>query len=264
MKNQYLGDIGDYGKYGLLRFLAKEGKVKIGVNWYLTEDDEPRTTDDGKKKGDGGLRPQRGEGEAKGDEIYDEALLSILEKVPDVKERDISFVRENNIIPDAIYFEDKLDTVNELPPDPDQRRENRRSWHEKAMSQLRDGTELIFADPDNGVTKCKKLTNKNGEKYISYCEIKDYYMDGKNVVFYCHRGRRSVPEWKAAVDKLREKTDAKFIVLTFHRGTQRSYVFCVHPENYDKYRGWISEFEKTKWCTEKVGNKKIPFEVEKV
>ena len=25
MKNQYVGDIGDYGKYGLLRFLAKHG-----------------------------------------------------------------------------------------------------------------------------------------------------------------------------------------------------------------------------------------------
>ena len=39
MKNQYVGDIGDYGKYGLLRFLAGRG-IKIGVNWYLTKDDE--------------------------------------------------------------------------------------------------------------------------------------------------------------------------------------------------------------------------------
>ena len=38
MKNQYVGDIGDYGKYGLLRFLASHG-IKIGVNWYLTEND---------------------------------------------------------------------------------------------------------------------------------------------------------------------------------------------------------------------------------
>ena len=38
MKNQYFGDIGDYGKYGLLRFLAQNG-VKIAVNWYLTTND---------------------------------------------------------------------------------------------------------------------------------------------------------------------------------------------------------------------------------
>lgn len=38
MKNQYLTDLGDYGKYGLLRFLTGKG-VRIGVNWYLTPDD---------------------------------------------------------------------------------------------------------------------------------------------------------------------------------------------------------------------------------
>ena len=32
MKNQYFGDVGDYGKYGLLRFIAKRG-VSIAVNW---------------------------------------------------------------------------------------------------------------------------------------------------------------------------------------------------------------------------------------
>lgn len=39
MKNQYIGDIGDYGKYGLLRFLSEHG-IKIGVNWYLSKNDE--------------------------------------------------------------------------------------------------------------------------------------------------------------------------------------------------------------------------------
>ena len=38
MKNQYVGDIGDYGKYSLLRFLALHG-IKIGINWYLTDND---------------------------------------------------------------------------------------------------------------------------------------------------------------------------------------------------------------------------------
>ena len=38
MKNQYVGDIGDYGKYALLRFLSKQG-YSIGINWYLTPDD---------------------------------------------------------------------------------------------------------------------------------------------------------------------------------------------------------------------------------
>ena len=44
MKNQYFGGVGDYGKYGLLKFLA-EHDVKIAVNWYLTQDDDNRPGD---------------------------------------------------------------------------------------------------------------------------------------------------------------------------------------------------------------------------
>ena len=39
MKNQYVADIGDYGKYSLLRFFAQHG-IRIGVNWYLTCNDD--------------------------------------------------------------------------------------------------------------------------------------------------------------------------------------------------------------------------------
>ena len=38
MKNQYVGDIGDYGKYSLLRAFLNAG-IKVGINWYLTDND---------------------------------------------------------------------------------------------------------------------------------------------------------------------------------------------------------------------------------
>ena len=43
MKNQYFGDVEDYGKYGLLKYMAKHD-VTVAINWYLTENDK-RTTD---------------------------------------------------------------------------------------------------------------------------------------------------------------------------------------------------------------------------
>ena len=39
MKNQYLGDINDYRKQGLLRLLSGMGELKTGVCWMLTPDD---------------------------------------------------------------------------------------------------------------------------------------------------------------------------------------------------------------------------------
>lgn len=38
MQNRYVGDIGDFGKLGLLRQLSKTG-LSVGVNWYLTPDE---------------------------------------------------------------------------------------------------------------------------------------------------------------------------------------------------------------------------------
>ena len=34
MQNRYVGDVGDFGKYGLLRCLAQD--LRLGVVWYLT------------------------------------------------------------------------------------------------------------------------------------------------------------------------------------------------------------------------------------
>ncbi len=44
MKNQYVGDVNDYLKYGLIRTLVKGRHLKAGVFWMLTDDD---------KRGDG-------------------------------------------------------------------------------------------------------------------------------------------------------------------------------------------------------------------
>ena len=38
MQNRYTGDIGDFGKLGLLRVLQSAG-LSIGLNWYLTPDE---------------------------------------------------------------------------------------------------------------------------------------------------------------------------------------------------------------------------------
>ena len=48
MQNQYVGDIGDFGKYGLLRALAGD-PLRLGVIWHLFPDEPPKEPG----KGDG-------------------------------------------------------------------------------------------------------------------------------------------------------------------------------------------------------------------
>ncbi|SKB94437.1 hypothetical protein SAMN06296386_1106 [Lachnospiraceae bacterium] len=91
MKNQYVGDIGDFGKYALLRAFAEAG-VKVGVNWYLTDDD---TSNDGKftdylKKDD--FR------------IYDPEVFDELKRIAVIRDKSVKNIEESGIIPDAVFF----------------------------------------------------------------------------------------------------------------------------------------------------------------
>ena len=47
MQDAYVGDIGDYGKYGLLREICKE-KMSLSVNWYRVFPKKQGRQDDGK------------------------------------------------------------------------------------------------------------------------------------------------------------------------------------------------------------------------
>lgn len=48
MKNQFVGDINDYYKYGLLRIFSDVGKKKIGICWMLTPERTEYLHDPGK------------------------------------------------------------------------------------------------------------------------------------------------------------------------------------------------------------------------
>ena len=244
MKNQYVGDIGDYGKYGLLRFLADHG-IKIGVNWYLTEKDgssDGKFTDYLRKE----LKsaPKRN---------CDKKLFDALKKIAllpdgsDNKDKSVHMIEAEGILPGTVFYHKELknDGSNIAA-----RRQNREDWFKGSLAELADA-ELIFADPDNGISYWKKRGTKDSEKYILPNEVEQYYKNGKDVVFYCHKGRRTKDAWeKAKTDILKGLPEAQSLVLTYHRGTQRSYIFVLHPEHYDNYEKILKKFGETLWMRE--------------
>ncbi len=248
MKDQYVGDIGDYGKYGLLRFLANRG-IKIGVNWYLTKNDD---TNDGK------FRDYLADDREDGDKCYNKVLFDKLKPIAAKKkdERNISDVETNDIIPNAVFFHEFLKPSEEY----------RTRWHARAMDALSDA-DLIFADPDNGfLISRKNLYRPTGIKYASIdVELREYYDRGQDVVCYCHKGRRKDDDWNAQLEAFNNHVghNAKIFVLTFHRGTQRSFVFAIHPEREKLYHDLLFDFMNTEWGTHKAAGKKTPFTLDK-
>ena len=232
MKNQYVGDIGDYGKYGLLRFLAGQG-IKIGVNWYLTDDD---------KSADGKFTTYL---DNPADRVCDPELFDALKEiVARGKDKSVKMVQDAGLIPGAEYFGEKL-KGSKL--EVSAREWGRRLWFNNSTLMLGDA-ELVFADPDNGISFTKTARNKDSEKFVLPEEICRYYNDGRNVVYYCHKGRRKPEEWEKTKTQIRQYIrDAQILAVTFCRGTQRSYIFVIHPDRYQKYELLLQAFLQTEW-----------------
>ena len=54
MQDRYVGDIGDFAKYGLLRALGR--RRRLGVAWYRRTEPDPPNANDGRHT-DYGLNP---------------------------------------------------------------------------------------------------------------------------------------------------------------------------------------------------------------
>jgi len=225
MKNQYVGDVGDFGKYALLRAFAEAG-IRVGVNWYLTEDDG---SNDGKFTNylnDENMRNHS-------PEVFD-----VLRKLVKKSKKSVIDIQKSGIIKDALFYAKLLKTEGT----PVQRTSLRNNWFRKSEKALSD-TELIFMDPDNGLLVCNDAAKLGAEKYILPDEAEQYFRNGHNVVYYCHKGRRTAKLWQEYKSLMLERIpEAKPIILTFRKGSQRSYVFLIHQKDFKRYQKIIDGF----------------------
>lgn len=233
MKNQYFGDVGDYGKYGLLRFLRQHG-ITIAVNWYLTEGDG---SNDGKHI----TYLEKNEFWK-----YDPKLYTHLKEYVIVQNRrDVSLIEESGLIRDAKFYSQVIDDPTQYVKV--EREIKRKGWH-KAALQVCGGADLVFLDPDNGFRNEPPKDIKSQVKYCYANEIQDYYDSGSDVVYYTSKGRRTDEQWESTKKQMADATkDAVMFGLTFHKGTQRSYIFAVHPRNKKAYENLLDKFLQTNW-----------------
>lgn len=226
MQNRYAGDVGDFGKLGLLRTLAECG-LTVGVNWYLVPDESHN--DDGKHIGY--LADVKFAG-------CDDTLLAALRNTVG-EERSIAAIEGLNLISNARYY-------SELLSAPTMRNE----WHNKAVQCL-DSCDIVFLDPDNGVLV--KSVGKSSPKSIKYVlreEIIDYYTAGKSVVFYNHRSREQEPVYLKRFDWLHAEpqlSGASVFGLKFTRGTTRDYFFLARPEHSSRVYYAIESILNSPW-----------------
>lgn len=232
MQNRYTGDIGDFGKLGLLRALRASG-LTIGVNWYLVPNESHN--DDGRYVQylkDDSFRQ------------CDEELWMMLNRIVS-KQRNVSMIQNAQLL-DAIYFPDILDFSGKSKA---KRKADRELWHAKALTTLSE-SDLVFVDPDNGLLVPSAAGTRKENKYVTPDEIADYYKQGSSVVYYQHKARVTDSVYAERHRELIESSGfagASGIGLKFCRTSLRYYFFIVQPEHKVAMNNVVYKMLTTAW-----------------
>ena len=230
MKNQYAGDVGDYTKLGILRGLENAG-FSIGLNWYLTPDEpeHSKTFTDGK-------HTKFLECDC---DTPDIDLYCALQKIGLSNNRTVARLERAKLFENTLFWNKMLEG------------KSRDKWHLEALKKL-GKQDVIFLDPDNGLeVKSTNPYSKNGNKYTTYKEAADYYVQGATVIIYNHRDRKPENEYLKRFSQfidMEETKNAKMFYLRASRYSVRDYLFLVQERHFSGLEKAIDNFLATEWC----------------
>ena len=150
MQDRYAGDIGDFGKFGLLKALLAEG-LSLGINWYKAEPPESERNkdtgtflhNDGRHK----INPKYF--------VCDEPLASVLREISESDVRSIARLEQAALLDPkkTVYYHEVISVSG------------RSQWHNNALQALA-SCELVFLDPDNGLSV--KSVGRGSAKSVKY------------------------------------------------------------------------------------------------
>ncbi|MCH8270536.1 MAG: hypothetical protein IH985_04910 [Planctomycetes bacterium] len=238
MQDRYVGDVGDFGKYGLLRALSATGKSRrtltLGIVWYLAPEEDHN--DDGKHTSY--VRHHSAENlhvyRSCDPDLYD-GIWGIFER----DKRSVASVQDSELLPEGTEFHDERLSFDGMHAYGPQAREirlaYRAAWLSRGLDRTR-GCTLVFFDPDNGLEVKVGAHTKKGPKYTYYDELVPFYERGQSLVIYQHihrkRGETAQLQIGQRFTEIRERIgcDDAFALL-YHRGTARA--FFVVPSDSD-------------------------------
>ena len=255
MQDQYVGDVGDFGKYGLLRRLCgmtgSDGRsaLSLGVVWYLMPNGGGN---DGKHQSY--LAPPLNNRNRECFRKCDDHLYDTLDDIvyhglyPKVQRqrRTVRAVQDSNILPGAVFYDDLL-VVDGRPVD-------RKAWA-KAGVERTDDCDVIFVDPDNGL----EPASGPSRKHVAFSEIAEFMRQrksrqAKSLVVYHHLHHSA-----SADEQIRSRTrdlqrclgTSHVISLRYRRGSPRAY-FILPNGREDLFNERVEAFLNDSWGQEKL------------
>lgn len=195
MQDRYVGDVGDYGKYALLRSLAKHVDCPrtLAVVWCAFPDES--------HNGDGRHISYLTDPKYA---AYDPDLYLGLQRLVGSGRRTMADVEEAGLLPSGTRFfrepttgllgEGLLGT---------QRKAYREAWLDRAYEASR-GADIVFFDPDNGIgTPATPRFAAKGGKFVYWDEMRRFWDRGQSLVVYHHLNRTASVAAQEAVLRAR-------------------------------------------------------------
>ncbi len=218
MQDRFVGDVGDFGKYGLLRWLCGDSdggwQLRLGVIWYYVETNA--------------ALPELGqpfnylEIPSQHEQRLiqcDPELYGILQNLINDGQRSVMAMQNSGALSDGtMYYRDSVNAP--LARD---------GWFTRAMHEVGD-RDLVFLDPDNG------LADTPDVEHATHGEAARLWEMGKSLVIYQHFNRDGTHEeqiHRHAVNLRRELNlvgpSGEIVALRFNRLPPR--VFFVIPNS---------------------------------
>jgi hypothetical protein len=253
MQNRYACDVGDFGKYGLLKALCNpaslpdESSLKLGVVWYLVPDEKDNA--DGKYKDY--LNPSYRDSEK-----FKNCDSLLYEKLQELMCRgsSVQAIQENNVLPCGTVFFDKLLDYNSMPATGNKAKEarlkHRLQWVKDACAKT-EGCDIVFFDPDNGLETSLARHRKTGPKYLFFDELNPFWHRKQSLVIYQHtdhtdkaenQARKRIADLKAKLKPVHEP-----FALLYRRGTCRAFIVIPAEGQGDLLRSRAERFLQTEW-----------------
>jgi hypothetical protein len=235
MRDSYVADVGDFGKYALLNALAGTD-LRLGVLWYCNS--EPDATQDGRFT----LYPEL---RACDPNLYDR-LAQILKD----GQRSLARVEKNRILPGNTIFYRAAIPAPTTPcfstaAQKDQT-QLRAAWFKEGLEKLSEA-QVVFLDPDNGIaSKRAKKHWRSSVKYVFEDEVIEWRKRGQSVVLYQHQQRRSLLEQVSEQQEILAAAGACYAV-SFHRRAARIYYILPADDHKTRISERVTTFLASEW-----------------
>ncbi len=239
MQNRYVGDVGDFAKYALLRSILRKRKLRLGVIWCLFNNETHNS--DGRHTN----YLERGLLQHLDPSLHDQLRTIVL-----MGQRSVSAIEGSGVLGEGAVFYG-------IPSDwrgkhgPAVRTELRARWVQGALNCVSE-CDLVFFDPDNGLqTPSVPIGAPKSGKYVFWHELDQFWRRGQSLVVY-HHTNRTMPV-KHQTLALEERfasafPDAGYLKwLLFRRGSCRHFWIVGQQKHKEQLSAGVDQMLASGW-----------------